>query len=63
MGKKIKVKEYMNWDKTITNGLTPIEAIITIEESIARWEHIKANWKYHFMKCVKPKRELRRRNK
>ena len=36
---------------------------ITLEESIARWEHIKANWKYHFMKCVKPKRKLRRRKK
>ena len=30
MSKKIKAKEYMNWDKTITNDLTPLEAVISL---------------------------------
>ena len=40
--------------------MKPPAGTVSIEEAMERFEHIKANWKYHWLKCVKPKRKLRR---
>ena len=41
--------------------MSKIIGVVSLEESLAQWEHIKANWKYHNMKCVKPNRKWRKR--
>ena len=43
MSKKIKAEEYMNWDKTITNETTPLEAFGELKRQMGSWPYTRCD--------------------